>query len=472
VQAEDETTDLPVFGRYQTYRMLGEGAMASVYLAKDPHLTRRVAIKVVKSHLLASETALMRFRNEASILANLRHPNILQVFDYDVEDDQHYLVMEYIEGPGFQSLLNDLAGRPMRPQIAAYFLYQAAQGLAVAHKQGLVHRDIKPDNMLLSADGTLRIADFGIAHVADLELTQAGDIMGTPFYMAPEQTLAETPIPQTDLWALGVVLYYCLTGRRPFEGADFSAIKLRIRQAAYRPITDFAPAADPELVSLVAMLLAYEPQQRGTAQALVLRLKRYLDKTGIEDWEAQIRGFLAQVGQTSLEKTTLEFHSAMAKPPLGSSTGKRKATTHRIRREAAGKAEDDGEEAENAAANPEPAPAARTPGMWTQYKHTLPAWIFSILFMVGMQYYVRWNMAHPPVPVAPQERANVEFRSIPSGAEISVDGDALGITPISQTYKPGSYVVHLTHPAFPGQIKDTTVLLRSGPSHLTFRFSK
>jgi hypothetical protein len=110
--------------------------------------------------------------------------------------------------------------------------------------------------------------------------------------------------------------------------------------------------------------------------------------------------------------------------------------------------------------------------MWTQYKHTLPAWIFSILFMVGMQYYVRWNMAHPPVPVAPQERANVEFRSIPSGAEISVDGDALGITPISQTYKPGSYVVHLTHPAFPGQIKDTTVLLRSGPSHLTFRFSK
>lgn len=473
VQAEDETTDLPVFGRYQTYRILGEGAMASVYLAKDSHLTRRVAIKVVKTHLLASETAIMRFRNEASILANLRHPNILQVFDYDVEGDQHYLVMEYIEGPGFQSLLNDLAGRPMPPQIAAWFLYQAAQGLAAAHKQGLVHRDIKPDNMLLSADGTLRIADFGIAHVADLELTQAGDIMGTPFYMAPEQTLAETPVPQTDLWALGVVLYYCLTGRRPFEGGDFSTIKLRIRQGAYRPITDFAPAADPELVSLVGMLLAYEPQQRGTAQSLVLRLKRYLDKTGIEDWEAHIRAYLVQVGQTSLEKTTLEFHSAMAKPPItgGTGAGKRKAATHRARREDA-ETEDDGDDDGKPAANPEAAPAVKSPGMWTQYKRTLPAWGFSILMMVGVQFYSRWNMAHPPVPIAPQERANVEFRSIPSGAEISVDGDALGITPISQTYKPGSYAVRLTHSAFPGQVKDTTVYLQSGPSHVTFRFGK
>jgi ribosomal protein L12E/L44/L45/RPP1/RPP2 len=288
--------------------------------------------------------------------------------------------------------------------------------------------------------------------------------------MAPEQTLAETPIPQTDLWALGVVLYYCLTGRRPFEGADFSAIKLRIRQAAYRPITDFAPSTDPELIALAGMLLAYEPQQRGTAQSLVLKLKRYLDRTGIEDWEAQIRDFLAQVGRTSLEKTTLEFHAAMAKPPLGSGTGKRKATTHRIRRKEAEEAGEDEDGAEPA--QPEPAPVAKTPGIWAQYKHTLPAWGFSILIMVGVQAYVRWNIAHPPVPAAQQERANVEFRSIPSGAAISVDGDALGITPVSQTYKPGSYAVHLTHSAFPGEVKDTTVSLKPGPSRITFRFGK
>jgi len=476
VENEEEAFDLPAFGRYQTFRILGEGAMASVYLAKDPHLTRRVAIKVVKAHLLASETAMMRFRTEASILANLRHPNILQVFDFDVEGDQHYLVMEYVEGPGFQSLLNDLSGRPMPPQVAAYFLHQAAQGLAAAHKQGLVHRDIKPDNMLLTTDGILRIADFGIAHVADLELTQAGDIMGTPYYMAPEQTLAETPIPQTDLWALGVVLYYCLTGRRPFEGADLSAIKLRIRQGVYRPISDFAPSVDAELVTLTARLLSPDPAPRGTAHALTLQLKHYLDKTGIEDWDAYIREYLAQAGMPSLEKTTLEFHAATAKSPLGSGTGKRKAasrttgtsaakaTTRRIAKE-----EDEESDPESLQA---PAPVAATPGMWSTYKHTMPAWIFSIVFFVGIQVYVRWNVAHPVLPPQPAQaqEATVIFRSEPMGAAISLDGDLLGQTPITQTLKPGRYKLKVTHTSFPGRVKDTTVFLRRGVANIAFHF--
>jgi serine/threonine protein kinase len=453
VENEIEDSGLPAFGRYQTFRVLGEGAMASVYLAKDPHLSRRVAIKVIKAHLLESDAVLKRFGAEAGILANLRHPNILQVYDYDVQDGEHFLVMEYIEGPGFQSLLSGLGDRLLPPQIAAYFVHQAALGLSAAHKQGLVHRDVKPDNMLLASDGTLKISDFGIAHVADLGLTQAGDILGTPYYMAPEQTLAETPLPQTDLWALGVVLYYCLTGRRPFEGADFSEIKRRIRLGVFRPVSELAGPVDPELVSLVDVLLAMDPAQRGTASSAASHLKRYLDKTGIEDWDAHIREFLAGVGLHSLEKTTVEFRAATPTPGHLKSTGRKNASTHRSNRE--------DEE-------PAPEPVAAVPGKWDHYKRMAYAWALPLVLMVGIQFYTRWNIAHPPTP--PQQKAILQIKSSPPGAKISVDGDELGMTPLTQPFNPGQYHIKVSHFSFPGQDKDTMVYLGPGMEKIAFRF--
>lgn len=490
------TGDLPSFGRYQTLRLLGEGAMASVFLAKDPRLSRRVAIKVIKPQLLESEAALQRFRAEASILANLRHANILQVHDYDVEEDMHFLVMEFVEGPGFQSLLNQLGGRPLPPPVAAYFLNQAALGLAAAHKQGLVHRDIKPDNMLLTMDGALKIADFGIAHMADLNLTQAGDILGTPYYMAPEQTLAETPVAETDIWALGVVLYYCLTGRRPFEGNGFTEIKHRIRAGAYRPLNDAgsgvgggsggsgaagAGAAggmmDPELVSLVDTLLSQDPAKRGTAQSVSTRLERYLDATGIADVQAYVRDFLAAVMPSALDRTTVELQVPKADSGLSSGSRRKSTWAGRPRKEGTGSGSrsrhpgtgyyagqgDDSQEPEPAAV-PEMAVPPKVPWL-RQYA---VAWIFPLVMIIGTQVYSRWSISNAAVP-----KAILEIESSPQGAGVLLGDKDLGITPLSKPVEPGAYRLKITHADFPGQVKDTSIFLRSSAvERLVFRFKR
>jgi serine/threonine protein kinase len=471
----DDNSDheLPSFGRYETLRLLGEGAMASVFLAKDPRLSRRVAIKVIKPHLLESESALQRFRTEASILANLRHANILQVHDYDVEEDMHFLVMEFVEGPGFQSLLNELRGRPLPPPVAAFFLNQAALGLAAAHKQGLVHRDIKPDNMLLTMDGTLKIADFGIAHMADLNLTQAGDILGTPYYMAPEQTLAETPVAETDLWALGVVLYYCLTGRRPFEGNGFSEIKHRIRAGSYRPVNEAAGAmgvaggaVDPELVSLADTLLSQDPARRGTAQSVSTRLERYLDATGIADVQAHVRDFLVAVMPSALDRTTVEFQVPKADSGLSGSTRRkstwskkpRRGETHAGTGHYAGLGDD----------GPNPAPEIPVPAKVPWLRQYAIAWIFPLVMIVGSQVYSRWTISHAAVP-----KAILEIESSPQGAEVFLGDKDLGITPLSKPVEPGAYRLKITHADFPGQVKDTSIFLRSsGVERLVFRFKR
>jgi serine/threonine protein kinase len=452
MENESVDTELPSFGRYQTFRLLGEGATAGVFLAKDPHLSRRVAIKVIKAHLLESEAVLARFRTEASVLANLRHANILQVYDYDMEGDLHYLVMEYVEGPGFQSLLDRQAGRPLPQEIAAHLIRQAALGLAEAHKQGLVHRDIKPDNMLLTTDGVLKIADFGIAHIADLGLTQAGDILGTPYYMAPEQTMAETPVPQTDLWALGVVLYQCLTGRRPFEGANFTEIKRRIRAGIYIPVTERVPDIDPELIGLVDSLLAQEPETRGTALGLAQRLDAWLDKAGIADWDAHLRDFLARSGVVSLDRTTVEFQAAAT--PLSAKASRWKTTAS---------------PAANPAPAPSPTPVVEYPTGWNFFKRNAWAYIFPILMVVGINVYVRWSASNPPTPA--QANGILQLSSSPAGAAIRLNGDELGLTPINQILKVGPYTLRLTHSAFPGKVKDTVVTLEEGINKVSIRFS-
>jgi serine/threonine protein kinase len=455
MEGEFRNPGMASFGRYRTIRTLGEGAMANVYLAQDPNLSRRVAIKVIKPHLLGSEAIMRRFRAEASVLANLRHPNILQVHDYDIEDGRHYLVMEYAEGPGLQSLLNDLGGRPLPPPAAAWFAWQAAQGLAAAHKLGLVHRDIKPDNMLLTADGTLKIADFGIAHIAELDQTMAGEVLGTPYYMAPEQTLAETPAPQADLWALGVVLYYCLTGRRPFEGAGFPEIKRKIRLGAYRPIADLAEAVDPELIAIADGLLSQDPAARGDAEGLALRLKAYLDRTGIGDGSAYIRDLTESYGLASLDKTRVEFQ--VAKGPSGISQGKRGKRT--------AFPEADEEEIE---ATPEPAPPTENkPTARFAWLRKGGVWILPLALPIGIQVYVRWSIANPPPP-----KAILEIRSYPTGADISVDGKGLGRAPLTRMLKQGRHRIQAANPAFPGQIEDTTMDLGSGIAKLEFRFQR
>jgi len=198
------------FGRYNALTKLGQGAMATVYLAEDPSLNRMVAIKVIHSHLTSNSSLLDRFTVEAKTAAGLRNPNIVEIFDYGVEDDLQYLVMEYIDGPNLQFVLNLLGGQPMDPDVVAAVIFQAAEGLHTADRFNVVHRDIKPENIMFMSDGKLKIADFGIAHISEQNLTQTGSILGSPNFMSPEQIDGKKPTHQTDMFSLGAVFYYCL----------------------------------------------------------------------------------------------------------------------------------------------------------------------------------------------------------------------------------------------------------------------
>src|SRR3954465_1723677 len=264
------------FGRYNALTKLGQGAMATVYLAEDPALNRMVAIKVIHSHLSSNASLLDRFTVEAKTAAGLRNPNIVEIFDYGIEDDAQYLVMEYIDGPNLQFVLNLLGGQPMSPEVCAAVICQAADGLTVAEKTGVVHRDIKPENMMFTSEGALKIADFGIAHIAEQNLTQTGSILGSPNFMSPEQIDGKKPTHQTDLFSLGSVFYYCLSGRKPFTGPNIPTIMRNICDLPHVPVTEMLPGADPFLVGLIDTLLQKQPEDRGKGSRwLSLQLRTY-----------------------------------------------------------------------------------------------------------------------------------------------------------------------------------------------------
>jgi serine/threonine protein kinase len=283
------------FGRYRVLSPLGQGAMASVFLAEDPALGRMVAIKVIHSHLAAQKDLLTRFTSEAKTAAALRSPNIVEVFDYGLEGASQYLVMEYIDGPTLQYVLNQQMGQPLESKLAASLMVQAAEGLMVAERKAVVHRDIKPENLMLNSGGLLKIADFGIAHINEQSLTQTGSVLGSPSYMAPEQVEGKKPSHQTDMFAMGAVFYACLTGRKPFNGANIPAIFRAIIELPHRPVLDNNPDADPQLAHWVDTLLSKKPEERGEGAKVVAgQLRQWLNKQGVYDPADYVHNHLNQ----------------------------------------------------------------------------------------------------------------------------------------------------------------------------------
>src|SRR5690606_21590432 len=220
-----------------------------------------------------------RFTVEAKTAAGLRNPNIVEIFDYGLEEGAQYLVMEYIDGPNLQFVLNLLGGLPMDPDVCAAVICQAADGLVSAEKFGVVHRDIKPENMMFKSDGVLKIADFGIAHISEQNLTQTGSILGSPNFMSPEQIDGQKPTHMADMFSLGAVFYYCLTGRKPFNGPNIPSIMRHISDMPHDPVSSLLPQVDPVLENLVDTLLKKIPEERGKgARWLSLQLRAYLNK--------------------------------------------------------------------------------------------------------------------------------------------------------------------------------------------------
>jgi serine/threonine-protein kinase len=265
-------------GRYRVERELGGGAMAKVFLAHDQELDRWVAVKILDEQLAADESFRARFSREARVAAGLSHPNVVTVFDVGETDGRPFIVMEYVEGRTLDDRLREEG--PLPPDEVERLGRQVCAGLEHAHEHGLVHRDLKPGNLIERVDGTVKIADFGIARAAEeTELTEVGTIIGTAAYLAPEQIDGGAVTPQTDLFAFGLVLYELLAGRRPWQVQ-------RLTDLARRRTTE--PAAlpggtPPALAELVGRCIEHEPEDRPASTAEVARL---LDRQEAPDTDA------------------------------------------------------------------------------------------------------------------------------------------------------------------------------------------
>jgi serine/threonine protein kinase len=247
-------------------RVLGQGGMATVEFAHDLELERPVAIKRLAENLAANDEFKRRFLREARLAARLSHPNIVAVYDVGDEDGHPFIVMEYVEGKTLADLLRP-RGR-LEPEEAVALALQVCAGLETAHQAGLVHRDVKPQNLLVTPGGTVKIADFGIARSLDAtELTAAGTVLGTAAYLAPEQAAGETVTAAADVYALGAVLYELLTGRPPFVADSLAELVARQQEGTITPVRELAPDVPAATEDAVVHALARDPEYRPPSAA-------------------------------------------------------------------------------------------------------------------------------------------------------------------------------------------------------------
>jgi len=254
-------------GRYETGEKLGTGGMSNVYKATDRILERTVAVKVLAEHLSDDERFVARFRREALAVAKLIHPNIVQVYDTGVDEGRHYIVMEYVEGRSGAQILQRHG--PVEPEIAAEIGIQACAGLDYAHRRGIIHRDVKPGNLMIvggpvgGGEMVVKLTDFGIARaIEQTRITQVGSVVGTAAYLAPEQVRGEEATPATDVYALGVVLYQFLTGRLPYEGSSLAELAVRQQNEKPLPPDTYNSEVPATLGAAVLRALEGDPNRR------------------------------------------------------------------------------------------------------------------------------------------------------------------------------------------------------------------
>jgi eukaryotic-like serine/threonine-protein kinase len=252
-----------IAGRYRLESRLGFGGMSTVHLALDLRLERQVAVKLLAEHLAEDPAFVSRFQREAQAAARLVHPNIVQVFDSgrDERTDQYFIVMEYIEGASGAEILRDQGW--VEVDEALSIIEQACEGLHYAHRHGVVHRDVKPGNLLRAREGEVKLADFGIAKATEQSsITQVGSVLGTAAYLAPEQARGEEAGPSADLYALGVVTYQLISGRLPYEASSLTELALKQQREAPPLLDTLVAAVNPALAAAVAVALALDPRER------------------------------------------------------------------------------------------------------------------------------------------------------------------------------------------------------------------
>src|SRR5258706_1777052 len=278
-----------ILGHYRIERTLGKGAMGVVYEGLDMRLHRKVAIKTIikaeQGDTMAQEYS-SRFLREAQAVARLNHPNIVHVYDFGEEDDISFIVMEYINGRDLKSVFEAKDRFELKENLR--LICELLDGLDFAHNAGVVHRDIKPANLMIDSQRRLKLTDFGVARLTDVErtrveLTQAGTMVGTPAYMSPEQVQGGQIDHRTDIFSAGVVLYQMLTGQKPFEGGAFTVAK-RIVESEPPPPSSIERSLSPELDRIVARALAKLPEQRySRAREFAQALRRAFDVRSVVD---------------------------------------------------------------------------------------------------------------------------------------------------------------------------------------------
>ncbi len=263
--------------RYRLKEKIGSGGMADVYLADDLLLNREVAIKVLHPQYAADPSFIQRFRYEAQAAANLNHPNIVNIYDWGNEGDIYYIVMEYVEGRDLKQIL--LTEGRFMPERAAEIAAEICAALQFAHRQNLVHRDIKPHNIIITPMGQVKVMDFGIARVGTGNgMTQTGTVMGTAQYISPEQAQGQAVDARSDIYSLGVVLYEMLLGRVPFDDDNAIAVAYKQVKEDPVPITLVDRSMPPALEAIVMKALAKNPENRyGSAQEMKADLLRWLE---------------------------------------------------------------------------------------------------------------------------------------------------------------------------------------------------
>jgi serine/threonine-protein kinase len=246
--------------RYRVISRVGSGGMADVYCAEDLQLGRRVAVKLLHERFAQDGEFVERFRREASSAASLSHANIVSVYDRGEWNGTYYIAMELLEGRSLDAIVREEA--PLTPERAIELTEQVLRAARFAHKRGVVHRDLKPHNVIIDSEGRVKVTDFGIARAGASEITQTGSIMGTARYLSPEQAQGDSVGPSSDLYAIGILLYELLTGTVPFEGESVVAIALRHLSEPPRPPSTLVSSISPNLDAIVLRALAKNPADR------------------------------------------------------------------------------------------------------------------------------------------------------------------------------------------------------------------
>jgi serine/threonine protein kinase len=262
-------------GKYEITGELGKGGMGIVYRAFDRLLEREVALKTQRVEETPGDQSVERFFREARLIASLNHRNIVTVYDLGQDGETVFIVMELLQGEDLSVVLQSGKHVPLEEKVR--YVREVAEGLAHAHAKGIVHRDIKPRNVFITDEGEVKLLDFGLAHIAQSNLTRAGQVLGTPHYMSPEQVLGQTPDPRSDIFALGSLFYELLTGEKAFAAKNIQRVLDGIMSRDPKPLRELSPAMPEELSRIVSKMLAKSLDRR---YANVPSLIRDLDRFG------------------------------------------------------------------------------------------------------------------------------------------------------------------------------------------------